>query len=174
MCVDWTQICVYGTQMRVRKITATDVCEVTGYSRHQLRGLLDDLPIYSRKKTVPRVAREFTRADLIVLAVVRALETRHSVRRDVIASISDLLRRTLAGPKTVNRDARLLISFDPLTISYLTGVAPPPDGILMSLRPIFQRVDEYLGHGLPYGEEVQSELKFGPGLVAGSRKKAAQ
>ncbi|MDO8706492.1 MAG: hypothetical protein Q7J84_16250 [Sulfuricaulis sp.] len=160
--------------MKVRKITATDVCEVTGYSRHQLRGLLDDLLIYSRKKTVPRVAREFTRADLIVLAVVRALETRHSVRRDVIASISDLLRRTLAGPKMVNRDARLLISFDPPTIGYLTSVTPPSDGILMSLRPIFQRVDQYLGHGLPYGEEVQPELKFGPGLVAGSRKKAVQ
>ncbi len=160
--------------MKVRKIRVTDVCEVTEYSRHQLRGLLDDLPIYSRKKMAPRVAREFTRADLIMLSVVHVLETRYCVRREAMVSISDLLRKTLVGPKMVNRDARLLIAFDPPTIDYLTSAAVAQDGVLMSLRPIFQRVDEYLGHGLPYGEEIQPELKFGPGLVAGSRKKVVQ
>lgn len=158
--------------MKIRKITTTDVCEVTGYSRHQLRGLLDELPIYSGKKTVPRVAREFTRADLTTLAVVHVLETRHSARREAIASISDLLRKALTGPKTVNRTARLLISFDPPAVSYLTSDTPPQDGTLVSLGSIFQRVDAYMGHGLTNTEKLQTEFSLGPTLVSSGRKKA--
>jgi hypothetical protein len=160
--------------MKIRKITTTDVCEVTGYSRHQLRGLLAELPVYSSQKTVARVAREFTHADLVTLAVVHTLETRYSARREAVASISTLLRKTLTGPKAVNRDARLLVSFDPPAVSYLTGDASPQDGIHISLGPIFQRVDTYMGHGHPYGEKAQTEFRLGPTLVSTSRKKSAQ
>lgn len=160
--------------MKIRKITTADVCEVTGYSRHQLRGLLSELPVYSGQKTVARVAREFTHADLVMLAVVHALETRYSARREGVASISNLLRKALTGPKTVDRGARLLISFEPPAVSYLTGEAPPQDGILVSLGPIFQRVDTYMGYGLPYTKEAQGEFRLGPTLVSSSRKKAAQ
>lgn len=159
--------------MKSRKITATDIREVTGYSRDQLRGLLDRLPIHSGRKTTPRVAREFTRADLTMLAVVHALEARHSVRREAIASIMEMLRKTLTGPKTVNRGARLLISIDPPAANYLTGDVPPQDGILISLGPIFERIDAYLGHGFPNTDRAQSELKLGPALVANGRKKVA-
>lgn len=172
MCVDYTQTCVYCTQMKIRKITTTDVCKVTGYSRDQLRGLLAELPIYSGQKTAARVAREFTHTDLVTLAVACALETRYSVRREGVASIFNLLRKALTGPKTVNRSARLLVCFEPPAVSYLTGETPQ-DGTLVSLGPILQRVDTYMGHGLPYTGKVQTEFSLGPALVS-SRKKTAQ
>lgn len=173
MCVDYTHNCVYCTQMKARKITTTDVCKVTGYSRHQLRGLLAELPVYSGQKTEARVAREFTHADLVTLAVVHTLETSHRARRDAVASISNLLRKALTGPKTVNRGARLLISYEPPAVSYLTSESLPQDGTLVSLGPIFQRVDTYMGHGRPYTEKLQTEFSLGPTLVS-SRKKATQ
>lgn len=153
-------------------MTSADVCDVTGYSRHQLQGLLRELPLYSKQQTAPRIAREFTHSDMVILAVVHMLEAGHRVRRDAIASIIRLLRKALIGPKAVNRDARLLISFDPPAVNYLTGDAPVQDGIVMSLGPIFQRVDTYLGRGASAGENAQADLKFGPALITGGRKKA--
>lgn len=160
--------------MKIRKITAVDLCAITGYSRDQLRGLIDKLPVFSDQETAPRVAREFTRSDVTLLAVVRVLEVQYSVRRESIASITKLLHKALTGPKAVNRNARLLISFDPQTVSYLTEDVPRQDGILMSLGPVFQRIDAYLGQNLPIAEKAQSELRLGPTLISGSRRKAPQ
>lgn len=159
--------------MKIRKITAADVCAITGYSRDQLRGLIDKLPVFSDQKTEPRVAREFTRSELILLTVVHVLEVQYCVRRESIASISKLLQKALTGPKAVNRHARLLVSFDPPAASYLTEDVPQQDGILMSLGPVFERIDAYLGQGIPTTEKQQPELKLGPTLIAGNRKKAA-
>ncbi len=158
----------------IRKITAVDIREVTGYSRNQLRGLLDELPIYSEQETAPRIAREFSRSDLTVLAVVHVLETRNGVRRKTIAPVITQLRKTLTGPKTINRGARLLISFDPPTVSYLTTSVTSQDGILVSLGPIFDRVDQYLNFGPAHAGNVGPELNLGPTLVTSNRKKAAQ
>lgn len=159
--------------MRGRKITAVDVCEVTGYSRNQLRGLLDELPGYSEQETTARIAREFARADLSVLSVIHVLESKNNVRRGAIATIAEILRKTLVGPKAVNRNARLLISFDPPKVNYFTSEMPSNDGILISLAPIFERVDRYLNYGLPYGV-VEPELNLGPGLVSNKREVATK
>lgn len=158
--------------MKPRKITAADICEVTGYSRYQLRGLLAELPVYSRQQTVARVAREYTKADMGILAVVHELEARFGVRRESIRSISEVLRQTLVGPKAVNRDARLLISFDPVAVHYLTNELPEKDGILVSLGPIFQRVDDYFGADAAHPSTPQAELNLGPSLVSGGRKES--
>lgn len=161
--------------MRFIPITAIDISKVTGYSRNQVRGLLDELPIYSDQKTEPRVAREFSRSDLIVLAVVHLLEARIGIRRKAVATIVEPLRQALSGPKKINRNARLLIFIDPPAVSYLaTNSSPSQDGILISLGPIFERVDEHLNFGLPYAANDGPELNFGPGLVSSGRKKTAK
>ncbi len=152
--------------MKARKLTAVHVCEVTGYSRNQLRGLLDELPCYSEKESSPRVAREFSRSDLIVLSVVHALENKVGLRRGAISQVVGSLRNTLIGPKAVNRSARLLIAFDPPSVAYLTDELPSADGVLVSMGLIFEHVDHYLNHDLPDPEEIQSELNFGPTLVS--------
>ena len=160
--------------MEERKITAIDVCKVTGYSRNQLRGLLDELPCYSEQATTARVAREFARADLSVLSVIYVLETCNNVRRGAIGIIAGILRKTLVGPKAINRNARLLISFAPPEVNYLTDGIPLHDGILISLAPIFERVDRYLNHVLPYAENPTPELNLGPTLISNKRKVAAK
>lgn len=152
--------------MKARKLTAVHVCEVTGYSRNQLRGLLDELPAYSDKESSPRIAREFSRSDLIVLSVVYFLENQTGVRRASISLVINLLRKTLIGPKTINRDARLLIAFDPPLVTYLNNELPTQDGILVSLGHIFEHVDQYLNFETPNVEDVQPELNFGPTLVS--------
>lgn len=158
--------------MKIRKITSTDVCAITGYSRDQLRGLIDKLPVFADQKTEARIAREFTRSELILLAVVHMLEVRYCIRRESIASIIKLLQKALTGPKSVNRHARILVSFDPPTVNYLTDSDPRQDGILMSLGPVFERIDAYLGQGLSIIEKQQSNLNLGPTLVTGNRRKA--
>ena len=156
--------------MRHRKLTTTDVCEVTGYTRHQLRGLLDELPYYSGQVALPRVAREFSFQDLIVLSVISILEKNIGMQRAMVVPIAALLPRTLSGPKKVNRDARLMISFEPPIVKYVATGLPTSDGVLLSLGPIFERVDQYL---LPDEAERQTNLKLGPVLIANERKKRA-
>lgn len=160
--------------MRARTLTAVDVCEVTGYSRNQLRGLIDELPVYAEQETTARVAREFSPADLLILSVVSVLETTYNIKRAAVASVAETLRKTLSGPRPVNRNARLLISLDPPSVSYFSGTVPSQDGILISLGRIFERVDRYLNYGLPSAENREPELKLGPTLISGRRKKAAQ
>jgi len=45
-----------------RKLTASDVFAVTGYSRQELRLVLDALPYYRDQKSYPRKARELSSA----------------------------------------------------------------------------------------------------------------
>lgn len=108
-----------------------------------------------------------------MLSVIHVLESKNNVRRGAIATIAEILRKTLVGPKAVNRNARLLISFDPPKVNYFTSEMPSNDGILISLAPIFERVDRYLNYGLPYGV-VEPELNLGPGLVSNKREVATK
>lgn len=156
--------------MRHRKLTTIDVCEVTGYTRHQLRGLLDELPYYSAQVALPRVARGFTFQDLIVLSVINALEKHMGIQRAMVVPIAVLLPQALSGPKKVNRDARLIISFAPPLVKYVSTGLPASDGVLLSLRPIFERVDQYL---MPDEDERQANLKLAPVLISNERKKRA-
>ena len=41
----------------MRPITISDLCELTGYSRDQMRGLLAELPRFARRRAEARVAR---------------------------------------------------------------------------------------------------------------------
>jgi hypothetical protein len=157
----------------MRKLTAADVQKVTGYSRNQLRGLLDELPAYSGQAPSVRIAREFTPHDLIVLSVVSILESRVGLRRRAIVAISELLRKVLSGPKKVNRGARLMVSFDPPLVSYIASGLPSRDGVLISLGPIFERVDRYLGYADSASAQLQPNLRLGPTLISTERRKGA-
>jgi hypothetical protein len=151
-------------------ITAADVCAVSGYTRNQLRGVLNELPIYAEQETSARVAREYSRADLSVLSVVYVLDVQFNVRRAAIALIADQLRQTLSGPKPINRAARLLVTFDPLSVRYLTEKETIQTGILVALGLIFARVDAYIA-GNPL-DNVNRELNFGPTPIPDKRKVA--
>lgn len=157
-------------------ITASDIGRVTGYTRNQVRGLLDKLPGFAETETVPGVAREYSRTDLLVLAAIHHLEAKNRVQREALGSVVTAVKTVLSGPKTINRDARLIISFDPPAVTYLAAAsAAVQEGIVIALGPIFERVDDYLRKKFenPYTAPGGPELNFGPMLVSRTRKKAA-
>lgn len=152
-----------------RKLTAADVRDVSGYDRNAFRAVLDGLPQYKDSGAQARVAREFTRHDLIVFSVMNVLETRHGLRRSVVVGLFVPLRAALSGPKRVNRQARLLISVQPQAISYIEDITKIECGILVPLQAVFDRVDGYLGMHSDGTTGIQSNLKLGP-TVMSSRK----
>ncbi len=151
-----------------RKLTAADVFEVTGYSRQELRLVLEALPYYREQKSYPRRAREFSRHDLIALGVVQALEVRCGMRKDAIAAVFDLLRTALLGPKRQNSQAHLFISIDPPAVSYKEAPTKGSDGILVPLGPIFARVDQHLGSHPGSIRDQRDALS--PTLLSGRRR----
>jgi hypothetical protein len=154
--------------MLSQTLTVTDVCRVTGYTRYQLRGLLGEV-LPEKASNGPRVAREFTPHELLVIATVSELETRIGIRRAHIAIISKQLSDVLSGPRLVNRDARLVISFAPPSVSYVSDSTPANDAVVLSLGRIFERVDRYISEGVI---PTQAHLNFGPSSVGRSRPRS--
>jgi hypothetical protein len=157
---------------KTRKLTASDVCHVTGYNRDQLRGLLKELPDWSAAPA-ERMAREFSPQDLIVLSVVRTLDAVVGMRRKAIASLFPKLQSTLSGPKVVSAGAILVISFDPLRVEYSHSRSSIAQGLMVPLQPIFDRVDHYLGVGHTPSSSSQTNLRLGVGLVRGRRRRGS-
>jgi hypothetical protein len=144
--------------MNRRKLTVTDLCKVSGYSRDQIRRLLEELPVYSDQPTDRRVAREFFARDLIVISVLFVLEFKLYVKRSSFTLLIDQLASVLTGPKPANRFAMLHLSFSPIAIQYVTEDASFLEGTLVSLGPIFEKVDTYLSSDQL---DLQRELELG-------------
>lgn len=155
--------------MRPRKLTAADVCEVTGYTRFQLRGLHNRLRDWPAPAA--RSAREYSASDLILLNVIHELDVRVGLRRKQIALALPALRKVLSGPREIATSARLVVSFSPLRIEYVGREHQVMEGLVISLDPIFTRVDLYMGVARPAA--AQNSLPLEPGLVRSKRRKAS-
>lgn len=152
-------------------MTSADLSEVTGYTRHQLRGLLNELPGYQAKAERARVAREYTKHDLAVIAVCCELERRYGLRRDSIAAVSQHLAHALLGPRAAARDAYLVVTIDPPDVQYVEQVpVGVRKGLVMPLREIFARLDGYLTADFVPGTQQQRMLDLGPLPVAPTRE----
>lgn len=147
-----------------RKITNRDVCEVSGYNKDELRGVCDTFGIHRDQQVAPRVAREYSRQQLLLITVIRHLETVYGMRRNAIESVFLPLTVALSRPRKVNRKARLLVRLFPPSVSYVDSVTESTDGILVGLQPVFDRVD---AHFAPYSEvrPTQTDLALNPSLV---------
>lgn len=154
--------------MRKRKITAADICEVTGYNRDQLRGLLQKLPLYLEHPRSPRVAREYTRHDLVVLSVVVRLETKHGLQRAAVAAVVEQIDRELRGPRPTNPSRMLLVSIDPPSVTHLAEKYTDEEGTVVALGPVYKQVDDYLD-GDAAENHLQTSLPFGPSLASHRR-----
>jgi len=156
-------------KMRNRQLTIIDACEVSGYNRDQLKGLLKKLPQFTERATLPRVARKFTPQEIAVLRVIFILEDHIGINRSKTISVATLLSKALSGPKKIGKNARLFISFDPISVHYDEKGRPDHDGVILSLGTIFERVDQYL---MPSNISRQADLKLGPMLVTNEAKKS--
>lgn len=139
-----------------------DVCEVTEYTRDQVRGMLRDLPPFLDGSSEGR-NRTFSRAELLSICVIAQMETRYGLKRAAIGKIVHQLVSTLSGPRSVDLRARLNIIPESSLVSFLSEEAPVTEGVIVPLGPIFQRVDHYLGAYSESGR--QGDLPLGLGIV---------
>lgn len=148
--------------MSSRPLTISDLLAISGYTRDQMRGLLDAIPAYATRNTKVRVAKQYTAQDLLVVRTCSQLESRYGLQRVVVTGFSDLLRSVLSGPRPVSATARLLLTFEPLDVRYVESLEGIHEGLLVPLVPIFQAVDEYLLPSHAQASWNQRELGFGP------------
>lgn len=147
-----------------------DLANVADYTRFQMRGLLDEvfpLPAHRGKKS--RSQRTFSPQDLIVITVACKLERNYGVKRSVLATVSEPLRQALTGPRKASRDARLMVTFTPPTVTYLALEATVTEGLVLPLGPLFAKIDEYLGVGETISDGGQADLPLSPVIVANRR-----
>lgn len=147
-----------------RRLTAADVCTVSGYTRDELHATLKVLWPYSQEQAAPRVARKFAPQDLVVLSVTQVLERRFGLRRSALARIGEQLRTALTGPKEVSRKARLVISIEPASVEYVNLSITEREGLVVALGPIFEKVAGYLSF------DGQGLLALAPGVVPAKSK----
>lgn len=153
-----------------RKLTPVDVQAVTGYTRDQFKALLRELSEWFPAQSA-RVAREFTPQDMIVFGVVQVLDVRIGIRRKQIGVMLPKLRKALFVPREVARSPSLAITFEPLHIEYLSEKANALEGVLVSLAPIIDRVDAYLG--VAQSSIIQDSLRLNGGVIRQRRRRAS-
>lgn len=141
-CAVRAQICVYNAQMAL--LTVNDLCRITDYTRDQIRGLLD-AALPERSSRGPRVAREFRPQQFLLIVVMAELETTLGIKRNYVAAISKNLAKALSGPRPPSQQAWLKITFAPPNVTYSDAAVSLTDGgVVLALKPVFQRVDPYV------------------------------
>src|SRR5216683_896479 len=151
--------------MRRIQLKISDLATVSGYTRFQMHGLLDEVfPARKRGKGTAS-QRTFSPHDLLVVTVACEIERKYGVKRAVLALASESIREALRGPRTANRDARLLVTFTPPTATYLVPDATVREGLVLELGGLFAKVDEYLGVAGPSNESAQAVLPLSPAMV---------
>lgn len=148
--------------MASRPITVSDLLAVTGYTRDQMRGLLDALPAYASRDTKVRIAKQYAAQDLLVITTCSLLELRYGLQRSAVAGFSEQLASVLSGPRPVSSSPYLLLTFEPREVQYLETLDEIQEGLLVPLNPVFFVVDCYLMPEHASATWNQRELGFGP------------
>jgi hypothetical protein len=128
----------------MRPITIGDLCELTGYSRDQMRGLLAELPRFARRRAAARIARVYSNHDVLIVALLCRLETAYGLKRSAVTALCESIAITLATPREVSDRARLVLHVDDGKCEYVEGVPSIEDGLVVALAPIFLAIDSYL------------------------------
>ncbi len=159
--------------MSSRSLTMSDLLAISGYTRDQMRGLLDAIPAYAKSNTQVRVARQYTTEDLVVIRACSQLESHYGLQRGTVVGFSDGLRSVLSRPRPLSTTASLLLTFSPMGVRYIETTEGIADGLLIPCAPIFQVVDEYLLPGRTQLHWGQQELGFGPQAVVSASSEPA-
>lgn len=144
------------------RITFGDLAAVGQMDRHRLRNLLKGLPEFATRPAHERVASEYTRHDLTVVAVLCKLE-RMGFRKDAIAAWVTPIQLALLGPRSMAAP-QLLLACEPATASVIDDRSQLGAGVVIDLDEILRMVDKYCS-GAEGGREPQRELEFGPTSV---------
>lgn len=128
----------------MRPITISDLCELTGYSRDQLRGLLAELPRFACRRAEARVARVYSNHDAMLLVLLSRLETVYGLKRSVVSALCESIATTLTAPREVSKQACLVLRIQDAACEYVDGTPQIEDGLVVALAPIFLAIDSYL------------------------------
>lgn len=128
----------------MRSITISDLCELTGYSRDQMRGLLAELPRFAQRRTEARVAREYSNHDVVLVAVLCRLEMVYGLKRSVVSTLCEAIAATLMAPRKVSKEACLILRVHDATCEYVETAPQIDDGLVVALAPVFLAIDSYL------------------------------
>lgn len=133
-----------------------DLCSLTGYTRDQVRGLLDSLPPTGKRAGQRRAATSYSLQDLFFISLCCRLEKHYGLRRDRVAALAPHIGEQLDGQVGGALD-RLLVQFDPPRATSLDSNKEFVDGLVVALEPVIKQVDGYL---LPAGG-VRSAVMLG-------------
>jgi hypothetical protein len=150
------------------QLKISDLALVTGYTRFQVDGLIKQVFGQSLGK-IAGAQRTYSPRDLLVVAVASQIEQRFATDRKALARVGDALRAALNGPRSANRDARLVVTFDPPSVVYLDRPVAVEEGIVIKLGSVFAKVDGFLGLSGNEDMGAQSPLPMAPTLVSGKR-----
>lgn len=154
-----------------RPITMTDLCELSGYTRHQMRGFLGELPMYGKRKGNARVAIEYSTHDLLIVTMCCRLETLYGIRRQTVCSFAEGIARILGGPDRVIRSGRLILKYDPIQVDYVDQLGPQiSDGIVVALEPVITLIERHLTPADTPVPKHQMEMNYGLLEVKSGRK----
>lgn len=157
--------------MLSRRITSADLAAVGRVDRHRLRNLLKDLPEFAARPANERVAIEYTRHDLTVVAVLCELE-RIGLRKDAIARWVTPIQQALSGPRSMNAP-QLLLTSEPTQASLGDEHSLLRGGVVVDLDKILRLVDSHCA-GVDGGRESQRDLEFGPVSVGRTKSSTSQ
>lgn len=127
-------------------ITAIDICEITGFSRHKLRGLLRELPEFAGGTEKARVARKYTLSELLLITICCELEESFGLRRKVIGALTNDIKQCLSRTRNVHMEACLHIRLKPQVVTYLSDL---PDieavaGLVVPLGRIYKKINAHI------------------------------
>jgi len=148
--------------MLSRRITSADLAAVGQVDRHRLRNLLKNIPEFAARPASERVAVEYTRHDLTVVAVLCELE-RMGLRKDAIARWVSPIQQALRGPRSI-AVPQLLLTFDPPEAALSEDHGSLIAGVVVDLDKILRLVDSHCA-GVDGVRNSQRELEFGPQSV---------
>lgn len=151
-----------------RSLTMADLLAISGYTRDQMRGLLDAIPAYARRNTQVRVAKQYAARDLLVVRICSQLESRYGLQRGAVADFSNAIHSVLSGPRPTSTTVLLLLTFEPADVRYVEATESIGEGLLVPLAPIFQAVDDYLLPGRAQTNCGQREFGFCPQAIGSS------
>jgi hypothetical protein len=154
--------------MLSNKITVADIAKLAGVTRHKVRSMMRDLPGFSDRGGLERVATQYNELDLAVLTVCFELEKNYGLRHDALGFLVEEIRRAFSGPKSLASGAYLLIVVHAKTVTYLDKWSRIDDGLLVPLDALFQRIDTYLGQLRP--ASGQGFLRLSSVVISGSKK----
>jgi len=152
--------------MLSHRITSADLVAVGQVDRHRLRNLLKDLPEFAARSAKERVASEYTRHDLTVVAILCELE-RMGLRKEAIAKWVSPIQQALQRPYSVAA-SQLLLSVDPPAATLGDDCGRLRAGVVVDFDKILRRVDRHCAD-VDSVSSTQREVKFGPQSVERAR-----